>query len=173
MLRRSSGELLTVSRSSAADLDPCHFRRVVMASTIPGGADLSAYVSVAGIRGSLVERGAGSYATSPCDRWFATSLGPDTTSAVLNDVASHAACDDLEAALSVDSHLGVTVVHLVTHDPGAETGLDTASHQAIAACLVEELIRRSRSRIPRSGRAPITDRTPRTASAPNPQQERP
>lgn len=173
MLRRSSGELLTVSRSSAADLDPCHFRRVVMASTIPGGADLSAYVSVAGIRGSLIERGAGSYATSPCDRWFATSLGPDTTSAVLNDVASHAACDDLEAALSVESHLGVTVVHLVTHDPGAETGLDTASHHAIAACLVEELIRRPRSRIPRSGRAPVTDRTPRTASTPNPQQERP
>jgi hypothetical protein len=82
-LVRTSGGRVLVGRHPAADLDPCQFRRALVASSFPGGTDLAAHVTVEQLGGSIQHLGGGLYAGGPGDHWFATVLRSRVTAALL------------------------------------------------------------------------------------------
>jgi hypothetical protein len=156
-LLATSGERVVVSHHPAADLDPCAFRQVVLASASPGGPDYSGRVLGVALGGAAEDLGGGVVrARTPCgleQRWIATLLGPETAIDLLADIGGDPAAEDaMRACVKPDGPLGVSLVVLSCLDHRYDDTLDQLATRVAAACFVEELVRRA-SPAPRNGSA--------------------
>lgn len=140
-----AGSDLSVSSSPAADMNICDLRQLVVSSSCPRQPDVSQWIKIIEIGGSLEHCGGGIYRSrgTPDDqRWFATLLSPREVIDVLMRLESRAEVDEsVKALLKPDLALGVTSVRLRAGDPAAEVGIDEAVQSAHGACLVSELLR--------------------------------
>jgi hypothetical protein len=139
-LRQSSGTVISVSHHPSADLDPCQFRRVLVASSFNGGTDLCTFVTVESLAGSLLVRAGAAHTTEPDGWWLATLLPPEQTIAVLEQVGGEVGDEGLDARLCVDRQLAVTGAHLTTAEPAGHSSLEQFAATAASRCVVEELI---------------------------------
>lgn len=159
-LRCANGSVVTVGSEPEHDLDPCHFRRMVVASAFPGAADLPSYLSVIRLLGAA-DLGGGLHGTVAVDRadcWFATLLRPERVRELLHEAAAGVPEDQFEGGLTIDRDLAVTVIRLSGVERDFTELLQRLARPALYACMVEEVIEAARrDRIaapPRNPRSP-------------------
>ncbi|MCY4175360.1 MAG: hypothetical protein OXD37_03360 [Acidimicrobiaceae bacterium] len=136
---------MSVSMSSSADMHICELRKLVVASSCPRHSDISQWIKIIEIGGSLEHCAGGTYRErgAACDqRWFATLLSPHEVVDVLRRLESRAEVDEsVKALLKPDIALGVTSVRLTAGDRSASPSIDESAQAAHGACLVSELLR--------------------------------
>lgn len=140
-----AGSDLSVSSSHAADMDICDLRQLVVSSCCPRQPDVSQWIRVIEVGGSLEHCGGGVYRPrrAPDElRWFATLLPPREVVDVLMRLECHARVDEsVKALLKPDLALGVTSVRLRAGDPTVDVDIDDTAQTVHGACLVSELLR--------------------------------
>ena len=140
-----AGSDLAVSSCPSADMDICDLRQLVVSSACPRQPDVSQWITVLEIRGSLEHCGGGVYRPRHAQeehRWFATLLSPREVVDVLMRLESRAQVDEsVKALLKPDLALGVTSVRLRAGDPAVEVDIDDTAQTVHGACLVSELLR--------------------------------
>lgn len=162
-LRCANGSLVTVGPEPEHDLDPCHFRRVVVGSSFPGAADLSSYLSAIRLLGAA-DLGGGLHGTvsdQRADCWFATLLRPERVRELLDARSAGLPEDQFEGGLAIDRQLAVTVVRLSGVDRDFNELLTRLARPALSACLVDEVIQaaqRDRIATPPRHTRPFRDR---------------
>jgi hypothetical protein len=131
-----------------AHLDPCQFRRAVLAPPSfgqPGLVDaLADSLSAVDLRFGVDDLGGGLYGRSGDDgdeRWFATTLDPRGVNEVFDACDLDIAEQAISARILPDSCLGVTVVCLTVNERSLAHRLDEVAAWSVAACLVAELTR--------------------------------
>lgn len=144
-LRCHSGQTVVVSAQPTANLTACIMRQVVIASSCPDQPDYSEHVAEIQLGGTLQDLGGGVYRRT-CgtieQRWIATLLPPDALWGVLdgcavNDVPAEA----MHGCVKPDSEIAVTCAVITVNDISYLHHLDEIAAKAMAACLVEELVR--------------------------------
>ena len=139
------GSDLAVSSCPGADMDICDLRQLVVSSACPRQPDVSQWIKVLEIRGSIQHCGGGLYRPrQPQDehRWFATLLSPREVVDILLRLECRAQVDEsVKALLKPDLALGVTSVRLRTDDPTVNVDIDDTAQTVHGACLVSELLR--------------------------------
>lgn len=162
-LRCANGSVVTVGSEPEHDLDPCHFRRVVVASSFPGAADLAPYLGVIRLLGAA-DLGGGLHGTVTDDRadcWLATLLRPERVRELLDEASAGLAEDRFEGGMTIDRELAVTVIRLSGVDRDFTELLQRLARPALYACVVEEVIeaaRRDRIAAPPRNPRPHRDR---------------
>ena len=140
-----AGPNLSVSSSASADMNICDLRQLVVSSSCPRQPDVSQWIRVIEVGGSLEYCAGGVYRARHAagdQRWFATLLSPREVIDVLLRLESRAEVDEsIKALLKPDLALGVTSVRLRAGDPAADVDLDEAAQTVHGACLVSELLR--------------------------------
>ena len=140
-----AGSNLSVSSNPSADMDICDLRQLVVSSSCPRQPDVSQWIKVIEIGGSLEYCAGGVYRSlgTPDDqRWFATLLSPREVIDVLMRLESRSEVDEsVKALLKPDLALDVTSVRLRAGDPAAGVDIDEAAQTVHGACLVSELLR--------------------------------
>ena len=140
-----AGSNLSVSSSPSADMDICDLRQLAVSSSCPRQPDISQWIEIIEIGGSLEYCAEGVYRVRHAtddQRWFATLLSPREVIDVLMRLESRAEVDEsLKALLKPDLALGVTSVRLRAGDPAADVDIDEAAQTMHGACLVSELLR--------------------------------
>ena len=136
---------LVASRHPASDLSICDVREAVLYSGCPHRLDMSRWIAIAEIGGSLEPCGGGVYRLHGADseqRWFATLLSADEVIGVLTRLEhENPLSGGVDANLMPDPALGVTAVCLSTDDPSIDIGeIAVTLH---GACLVSELLEQS------------------------------
>jgi hypothetical protein len=143
VLRGPTGADITIGRDPGDALDPCQFRRAVVASSVPGAPDLGTQLDPIALTGHPESLGGGVYATScphGSSRWFATLLDPDRARGVLAGITGPVPDDLVDAGLGIDRNLAVTVVRITACGRDLDAELDDLAQRAFAACCVEELV---------------------------------
>ena len=139
------GSDLSVSSNPGADIDICRLQQLVASSTCASQPDVSRWIRITEIRGSIRHCGGGIYRTcSETDeqRWFATLLTPGEVIDILRRLESRERiAPGVDALLKPDLALGVTAVCLSVGDPAAGIDIDDAAEAAHSACMVSELLR--------------------------------
>ena len=139
-----AGSNLSVSSSPSADMDICDLRQLVVSSACPRQPDVSQWIKILEIRGSLEHRGGGIYRSRGArdeQRWFSTLLSPREVIDVLMRLESRAQVDEsVKALLKPDLALGVTSVRL-KGGPATDVDIDDTAQTVHGACLVSELLR--------------------------------
>ncbi|MFK8025513.1 MAG: hypothetical protein AB8G26_16260 [Ilumatobacter sp.] len=142
-VRSRSGESLTVHRHPAADVDPCVFRRMVVASCRPGQPDITRHIASIDVGGTLTDLGGGLFAShieQREQRWLATLVPPERVAELLDDVGvGGVPSEAMQACLKPDGALGVTVVVITANDANYLEFLDEVAMSVAAACFVEEV----------------------------------
>jgi hypothetical protein len=142
-LHTRSGEAVIVSWHLPADVDPCLFRNLVIASAEPDRRDLSDQLDAIEIGGTVTDTGGGILASSVDrreQRWVATLVPPHRVVELLDDLGVRAVPDDaMYARVKPDSGLGVTVVAITANDGRYLEFLDEAAAAVAATCFVEEV----------------------------------
>ncbi|MCY4193763.1 MAG: hypothetical protein OXF04_05635 [bacterium] len=142
---------LVASRHPTSDISICSVREAVLYSGCRHRSDMSRWISIIGIGGSLEPCGGGVYRLQGSDaeqRWFATLLSADEVIGVLNRLErGEPLSSGVDANLMPDLALGVTAVCLSTDDPFVDIGEVAVTLHS--ACLVSELLEQSDSRSPK------------------------
>ena len=140
-----AGSDLAVSSCASADMDICDLRQLVVSSACPRQPDVSQWIKVLEIRGSIQHCGGGLYRPRQPQaehRWFATLLSPREVVDILLRLECHARVDEsVKALLKPDLALGVTSIRLRADDPTVEVDIDDTAQTVHGACLVSELLR--------------------------------
>lgn len=140
-----AGSNLSVSMSPSADMNICDLRQLVVSSACPRQPDVSQWIEIIEIGGSLEYCAGGVYRTRHAagdPRWLATLLSPREVIEILMRLESRAEVDEsVKALLKPDLALGVTSVRLRAGDPAAGVDIDEAAQTVHGACLVSELLR--------------------------------
>lgn len=141
---------LVASMHPASDLRICDVREALVYSGCPYRLDMSRWITVTGIGGSLEPCGGGVYrlrGAEPEQRWFATLLSTDEVIGVLTRLEHEdpLGCG-VDANLKPDPALGVTTVRLSTDDFFLD--IDDVAVTLYSACLVSELLEQSGRQIP-------------------------
>lgn len=140
-----AGSNMSVSSSPSADMDICDLRQLVVSSCCPRQPDVSQWIKIMAIGGSLEHCGGGVYRPRQApdeQRWFATLLPPREVVDVLMRLECRAQVDEsVKALLKPDLALGVTSVRLRIGDPTANVDIDDTAQTVHGACLVSELLR--------------------------------
>jgi hypothetical protein len=127
-------------RRPGATIDPCGFRRLVLA-TVRGCRVGLLPVEHLRFVGGLREIGGGVYESSGLDgpqRRIATFLGAGAVEGTLREAPDDGG--SIIARVGGDRELGVSVVTLSTAHQGVDLLLDAVAQSVAAACMVEELI---------------------------------
>jgi hypothetical protein len=125
-----------------AHLDPCQFRRAVLAPPSIGVPALADSLIAADLRFGVDDLGAGLYGRvgdEGDERWFATTLGVQGVNEVFERCEFDIAEQAMSARILPDSCLGVTVVCLTVNHPACAHRLDEVAAWSVAACMVAEL----------------------------------
>lgn len=140
---RDDERLLVAHHRLDAHLDPCQFRRVLLAGSTTGLPAVAARIDRVELRCGVDDLGAGVYGRTGDDgpeRWFATTLLPDAVNEVFDACDLDIAHEAIGARILPDSCLGVTVVCLTANDVWHRYRLDEVAAWSVAACMVEELV---------------------------------
>lgn len=142
-LRCTGGdEMIVAYHRLDAHLDPCEFRRAVLAERCPGRPGFAETVVAVDVRCGVHDLGAGVYGRRGDDgneRWFATTLGPHSVNEVFERCELDITDQAIAARILPDGCLGVTVVCLTVNDGAAAHRLDEVAAWSVAACMVGEL----------------------------------
>ncbi|MCY4257478.1 MAG: hypothetical protein OXE04_04220 [bacterium] len=140
---------MVASRHPAADFSICAFRNAVLYSGCPHRMDMSRWISIIDISGSLESCGGGVYRLQGAvaeQRWFATLLSADEVIGVLTRLEHEdPQSGGIDAKLMPDLALGVTAVCLSTNDSFVDIG--EVAVTVYGACLVSELLKQSNNRV--------------------------
>ncbi len=133
---------LVASMHPSADISICAVRETLVHNDCPGRLDLSRWISITEIEGSLQPCGAGIYRLSgaiPEQRWFTTLLSPDETIGLLTRLDQEEPIEgEIDINLVPDHRLGVTAACLSADDPHID--IDDVAVTLHSACLVSELL---------------------------------
>lgn len=136
---------LIASMHPSSDLRICEVREAVLYSGCPHRLDVSRWISITEIGGSLQPCGGGIYrlhGAEPEQRWFATLLSADEVIGVLTRLEHEDPLSGgVDANLMPDPALGVTAVCLSTSDHFVD--VDEVAVTLHSACLVSELLEQS------------------------------
>ena len=140
-----AGSDLSVSSSPGADMDICDLRQLVLSSVCASQPDVSQWIEIIEIRGSIDDGGGGIYRSrqgADEQRWFATLLPPCEVIDLLKRLERRAQIDPtVRALLKPDPALGVTAVCLEAGDPEVDVDISDTAETVHGACLVSELLR--------------------------------
>ena len=140
---------LVASMHPASDLSICDVREALVYSGCPYRLDMSRWITITEIGGSLEPRGGGVYrlqGADPEQRWFATLLSTDEVIGVLSRLEHEDPLSGgVDANLMPDPALGVTAVCLSTADMFID--VDEVAVTLHSACLVSELLEQSDRRL--------------------------
>ena len=141
---------LVASMHPSSDLRICDVREAVLYSGCPYRLDMSRWITITEIGGSLRPCGGGVYrllGVEPEQRWFATLLSTDEVIGVLTRLEDEdPLTGGVDANLMPDPALGVTAVCLSTNDLFLD--IDEVAVTLHGACLVSELLEQSAREIP-------------------------
>lgn len=142
-LTASSGAKIVVSSNCLdADMSPCQLRGALLTEGVE--RELHRGIVDVQVQSGAVHLGGGIYQPTQSDateRWFVTSLPPSQISTRLTVTGDGQVADDrFGVTLRADPELGRTCVGVYSIDPGLGHAVDDVAAQAMAACLVEELI---------------------------------
>ena len=144
---------LIASMHPSADLSICDVREAVVYSGCPHRLDMSRWISITEIGGSLQPCGGGVYrvhGAEPEQRWFATLLSADEVIGVLNRLEQESPLEGgVDANLLPDVALGMTAVCLSTDDFFLD--IDEAALVLHSACMVAELLEQAGRGLPELG----------------------
>jgi len=136
---------LVASMHPASDLRICDVREALLYSGCPHRDDMSRWISIVQLGGTLQSCGGGVYRfheADPEQRWFATLLSADEVIGVLNRLEHEDPLGSgVDANLMPDPALGVTAVCLSTDDLFLD--IDEVAVTLHGACLVSELLEQS------------------------------
>ena len=136
---------LVASMHPASDLSICDVREAVLYSGCPHRLDMSRWIAITEIGGSLQPCGGGVYRLQGVEseqRWFASLLSAEEVIGVLNRLEREDPLGGgVDANLMPDPALGVTAVCLSTDDPFLD--IDEVAWTLHSACLVSELLEQS------------------------------
>lgn len=140
---------LVASMHPASDLSICDVREALVYSGCPHRLDMSRWITITEIGGSLQPCGGGVYrlqGAEPEQRWFATLLSADEVIGVLARLEHEDPLNGgVDANLMPDPALGVTAVCLSTDHPFID--VDEVAVTLHGACLVSELLEQSDRRL--------------------------
>ncbi len=143
----ATGERVVIGRQPDADLDPCAFRQVVIASACPqrvGPAERIVHVELTGaaddLGGGVVRTRDGS---GHEQRWIASLLRPETVVEAIDRPVGVVGGGAATLTLAPDAALGVCLVVVSDTGHGADVALDEIAVRVAAACYREELVRRA------------------------------
>lgn len=123
-----------------ADLDPCQLRTALIVDRERGLPSLAEMIVGAEIISGLVDLGGGLFqrmAAGTFERWFTSTLEPNSLAKTLRDCP---ASDAVDLVIKPDSAMGLSAVCVRCHEQEATAFLDEAATRALSACLVAELI---------------------------------
>ncbi|MEO5899142.1 MAG: hypothetical protein ABIR68_03290, partial [Ilumatobacteraceae bacterium] len=83
------------------------------------------------------------------ERWFATFVGHEQLSAVLDRCPVDIPDESMTASVKPDEELGVTAVCVTANHPSVVSHLDAVASWALGVCMVEELLAASRRQVMR------------------------
>ena len=146
------GSTLTVSRCRPADLDPCHFRSIVVRDLdelgLPGPPRLVDAITRIRLTSGPEHLGGGVYRYRDRrgeQRWFLTELDRQQVSDLLADCPVEGSDAGVTATTRADDRLGITAVRLEAAHPAAVLDLDRVAWWAVQAVLVAELVAECRA----------------------------
>ena len=141
---------LIASMHPSSDLRICDVREALLYSGCPHRLDVSRWIAITEVGGSLQSCGGGVYrllGAEPDQRWFATLLSADEVIGVLTRLEDEDPLSGgVDANLMPDPALGVTAVCLSTNDLFLD--IDEVAMTLHGACLVSELLEQSAREIP-------------------------
>ena len=136
---------LVASMHPSSDLSICDVREAVLYSGCPHRLDMSRWIAITEIGGSLQPCGGGIYRLQGSEseqRWFASLLSAEEVIGVLTRLEREDPLSGgVDANLMPDPALGVTAVCLSTDDPFLD--IDEVAVTLHSACLVSELLEQS------------------------------
>lgn len=151
----SNGRVLRFSnagtRSGPAQLTPCALR-MALVNCLDEPGELLRDIDRMELSGSLTDAGAGLYRRTRAegeaheggDQWcFVTSLAPPAIAEVLDDCDLALPDQAMNARVTGDSQLHVSVVSVAANHPSFDAHAHEVAQWAFARCLVEELTRPS------------------------------
>ena len=141
-----NGERTVVSRHPAGDIDPCSFRRTIVAAGPNTHTDPFNQIEEIRIGGSLRHRGGGLMSSqTPCglqQRWLASTLPWCAVRTALGEVgAAEIPEGAMEATIKPDPDLDVSLVVITAIDRRYDVVLERMGNDLVAAVLAEELVR--------------------------------
>ena len=162
---------LIASAHPSADLTLCDVREALLYSVCPHRPDVSRWIEITEICGSLSSCGGGVYrldGIEPEQRWFATLLQSTQVVEVLSRLEyEEPLCGSINARLLPDRPLGVTAVGVSTDDP--RINIDEVAVILHGTCLVSELVGRPSAKSPEFSQLGLDPtNTPNPTNIPNP-----
>lgn len=141
-LSLSDGATVVVGTHPAADVHPCHLRRILLAEELCDDEASSRYIDAIQVGGRVVEVGPSIYTTSAGQFVFPTLLSPDVVEAMFRcHRTAEMGSGAFEARLSADGCLGVTLVMLAAEDDAVTQSVAEAAVVLAGLCLAEEMRR--------------------------------
>lgn len=165
------GKALVASTHPSSDITLCDVREALLYSGCRHRPDVSRWIEITEICGSLSSCGGGVYrlqGAEPEQRWFATLLHSNQVIEVLRRLEyEEPLCGAINAKLLPDRPLGVTAVCVSADD--ARIDIDEVAVILHGACLVSELVGRPSARPPEfSQLGPDPTNDPNPTNNPNP-----
>lgn len=161
---------LTASADPSSEITICDVREALLYSAWPHRPDVSRWIEISGIGGTLQSCKGGLYriaGTEPEQRWFATLLRSDQVIALFRRLENEEPlCGAVNAKLLPDRPLGVTAVCVNTDDPRID--IDDVAVKLHSVCLVSELLGHPDTRLLEFSRTDST-KTPSPQNNPSPQ----
>ncbi len=143
----ATGERVVIGHQPDADLDPCAFRQVVIASACPHRPDPSGHIVHVKLTGAADDLGGGVVRTrtgsGPERRWIASLLRPETVVETIDGSVGIDGDDAVTVSVAPDAALGVSLVVVSGTGHGTDAALDEIAVRVAAACYREELVRRA------------------------------
>lgn len=159
------GKALVASTHPSSDVTLCAVREALLYSGCPHRPDVSRWIEITEVCGSLSSCRGGVYrldGAEPEQRWFATLLQSTQVIEVLSRLEyEEPLCGAINAKLLPDHPLGVTAVCVSADD--AHIDIDEVAVILHGACLVSELVGRPNAKSPefsRLGPGPTNNPSP-------------
>lgn len=163
-LATPSSQTLIASANPSSEITICDVREALLYSACPHRPDVSHWIEISAIGGSLQSCNGDLYriaGTEPEQRWFATLLHSDQVIALFRRLEyEEPLCGAIDAKLLPDRPLGVTAVCVSTDDPRID--IHEVAVKLHGVCLVAELLGHPGTHLPEFSRLDST-------KTPNPQ----